>query len=93
MFAEVFHDERLNSAASFSPAITRNRNTKRKEIGGSKIKASTNNKCIKLKTVPFTKHRITCKTMVFRGILFLERLVGMKETATKKYFTWCLATF
>lgn len=43
-----------------------------------KMKASTNQK-ERLKTIPFIKGRIVCKSSLFRAILVLERLVGLLD--------------
>lgn len=43
-----------------------------------KRKASRNQK-ERLKTIPFIKHRILCKTSLFRCVLVLERLVGLLD--------------
>lgn len=50
------------------------------------MKASTNQK-ERLKNIPFIKHRIVCKSSLFRGILVLEKLVGLLDY---RFTTKCL---
>jgi len=50
------------------------------------MKASTNQK-ERLKIIPFIKHRIVCKTSLFRVILVLKRQVGLLDC---RFTTKCL---
>lgn len=50
------------------------------------MKASTNQK-ERLKTIPFIKHRIVCRTSLFRGILVPDTLAGLLDCRVR---TKCL---